>query len=326
MRQTLYPLAFTSFFKTVIWGGRKLETVFRRTLPDDHSPVGEAWEICDRDEFSGQVVNGPLAGRTLRSLVGEFGPALLGSRVHATRFPLLVKILDAKQRLSLQVHPDEAACARLGAGAEPKTEMWYVIGADSGAKIIAGTAPGASAETFWPQVNSAAIEKQLHVYDAEAGDAFFIRAGCVHAIGGGNLILEVQQNSDTTYRISDWGRTGADGKPRALHVDQARECVDFFMREEPLVSRRRDADGVVPLVRCPFFQADEIAFSEPVEMPSPDGLSFQLISSVSGALTLVFGPEKLRIAPGSTVLIPASCGGYSLIPEAGRVIVMKTWI
>lgn len=326
MTQPLYPLAFTSYLKTVIWGGRKLETVFRRTLPDEHSPVGEAWDICDRSEFSGQVVNGPLAGRTLRSLIEEYGISLLGSRVRGTRFPLLVKILDARERLSLQVHPDEAACTRLGGGAEPKTEMWYVIGADPGAKIVAGTASGASAETFWPLVNSADIEKQLHIYEAQAGDAFFIRAGCVHAIGGGNLILEVQQNSDTTYRISDWGRLGADGRPRALHVDQARECVDFTSRAEPLVSRRRDAEGIVPLVRCPFFQADEITFSAPVEMPSPAGRSFELISCVSGALALSCGSEKLRIAPGSTVLIPASCGGYSLVPEGGRAVVMKTWI
>lgn len=326
MTVALYPLSFTSYYKTVMWGGRKLETVFRRTLPDDHSPVGESWEICDRPEFSGQVVNGPLTGRTLRSLIEEFGSELLGTRVSGTCFPLLVKILDARERLSLQVHPDEAACARLGAGAEPKTEMWYVISAESGAKIVAGTAPEASAETFWPQVNSADIEKQLQVYEAQAGDAFFIRAGCVHAIGGGNLILEVQQNSDTTYRISDWGRTGADGKPRTLHVAQARECVNFAMREEPLVSRRRAADGIVPLVRSPFFQADEISFCKPMDMPSPDGLSFHLISGVSGSLTLSCGGEKLSVAPGSTVLIPASCGSYSLIPEGGRTIVMKTWI
>ena len=325
-QQALYPLAFTSYFKTVMWGGRKLETVFRRTLPDDHSTVGESWEICDRPEFSGQVVNGSLAGRTLHSLIGDFGSELLGSRVHGTRFPLLVKILDARERLSLQVHPDEAACARLGGGAEPKTEMWYVIGAEPGAKILAGIAAGADAEMFWPQVHSADIEKQLHVYEAKAGDAFFIRAGCVHTIGGGNLILEVQQNSDTTYRISDWGRTGSDGKPRALHVEQARRCVDFSMREEPLISRRRNADGAVPLVRCPFFQADEITFSEPTDMPAPGGLSFHLISSVSGTLTLACGSDKLRIASGSTVLVPASCGGYSLVPEGGRAIVMKTWI
>lgn len=326
MTTSLYPLALTSFFKTVIWGGRKLETVFHRTLPDDHSPVGEAWEICERPEFSSCVLNGPLKGRTLGSLIEEFGAGLLGSRVNGSRFPLLVKILDARDRLSLQVHPDEAACARLGGEAEPKTEMWYVIGADPGAKIVAGVAPDASPDAFWPNVNSADIEKQLHVYDAQAGDVFFIRAGCVHAIGGGNLILEVQQNSDTTYRISDWGRLGADGKPRALHVDQARECVNFAMREEPLVSRRRTADGIVPLVRCSFFQADEITLSEPLDMPSPDGLSFHLISSVFGALTLSCGPEKLRIEPGSSILIPASCGPYKLNPENGRAIVMKTWI
>lgn len=326
MTQILYPLAFTSYFKTVMWGGRKLETVFRRTLPDNHSPVGESWDICDRPEFSGRVVNGPLAGRTLHSLIGEYGPALLGSRVTGTRFPLLVKILDARERLSLQVHPDEEACTRLGGTAEPKTEMWYVIGADPGAKIVAGTAAGSIPETFWPKVDSAGIEKQLHVYEAQAGDAFFIRAGCVHAIGAGNLILEVQQNSDTTYRISDWGRIGADGKSRVLHVEQARECVDFARREEPLVSRRRAEDGVVPLVRCPFFQADEITFSAPADMPSPGSLSFHLISGVSGALTLSCGAEKLRIAPGDTVLIPASCAGYVLTPDAGRAVVMKTWI
>ena len=326
MAQSLYPLALSSFFKVVMWGGRKLETTFHRTLPDGHSPVGEAWEVCDRPEFSGRVLNGPLKDRTLGSLIEEFGPALLGSRVPGSRFPLLVKILDARDRLSLQVHPDEAACAKLGGGAEPKTEMWYVMDADPGAKIVAGVAPDTEPDSFWPQVNSADIEKQLHVYEAEAGDVFFIRAGCVHAIGGGNLILEVQQNSDTTYRISDWGRVGADGKPRTLHVEQARQCVNFRMAGESRVSRRSGNDGTVPLVRCPFFQTDEITFSAPLEMPSPGGLSFHLISAVSGSLTLTGGTEPLRIPHGSTVLIPASCGAYTLIPDSGRTVVMKTWI
>ena len=213
-KDELYPLLFEPLYKEVMWGGTQLASKLNRPILSDGPPIGEAWEICDREGFSSSVANGPLAGTTLHELVAGCGKEFVGHRFSGQYFPLLVKLIDAGKRLSLQVHPNEAACAKIGNGAEPKTEMWYIIAAERGAKIIAGLSGKSTRRQFVDNINSSDIEKLLQVFDSYPGDAYFINAGRVHAIGAGNLLLEIQQNSDTTYRISDWGRTDADGKPR----------------------------------------------------------------------------------------------------------------
>ena len=219
----LYPLVFTPVYKEVMWGGNKLETILNREIPPHSEPVGESWEIVDRDDAVSTVENGPLKGCTLRQLVEYYGKDLVGRSFNGGKFPLLVKLIDAGKRLSLQVHPDEAACSRTP-GIEPKTEMWYIIHADKGAKIIAGLRNDTTKMRFLQNISTQEVESTLQIFDSVPGDAYFIKAGKVHAIGAGNLLLEIQQNSNTTFRISDWGRVDANGKSRELHLDAAREA------------------------------------------------------------------------------------------------------
>ena len=176
----LYPLVFKPVYKEVMWGGNKLEPILKRDVPPHCSPIGEAWEIVDRDDAVSIVENGPLKGETLRKLVEFYGKELIGAHFNGGKFPLLVKIIDAGKRLSLQVHPDEAACARTP-GIEPKTEMWYIIQADKGAKIIAGLRNNTTKVQFLQNVASPEVERTLQIFDSVPGDAYFIKAGKVHS-------------------------------------------------------------------------------------------------------------------------------------------------
>ena len=325
----LYPLCFQPYYKPVMWGGGNLKKVLNRTLPENTSdPIGEAWELCDREDVQSVVLNGPLAGKTITELVQNYGTELLGTKFQGGRFPLLIKIIDAGQKLSLQVHPDEEACGRIGNGAQPKTEMWYIIHADPGAKIIAGLKPGAETEAFLQQASSPECENSLTVYDSKPGDAYFIRAGLVHAIGAGNLLLEVQQNSDTTYRISDWGRVGGDGKPRQLHLEESRKSINPDLTDSPLVPRAEDpADGntIYPVIdQCPFFHVEDIRLSAARE-DSADETSFHLITPINQPVRLCGTDFAMGLRIGDSCLIPANYGSYKLEPLSGAVTtVIKT--
>ena len=216
----LYPLVFTPVYKEVMWGGNKLETILNREIPPHSEPVGESWEIVDRDDAVSTVENGPLKGCTLRQLVEYYGKDLVGRSFNGGKFPLLVKLIDAGKRLSLQVHPDEAACSRTP-GIEPKTEMWYIIHADKGAKIIAGLRNDTTKMRFLQNISTQEVESTLQIFDSVPGDAYFIKAGKVHAIGAGNLLLEIQQNSNlpnqrlgTRRRKRKIQRTSSGRRPR----------------------------------------------------------------------------------------------------------------
>lgn len=222
---SLYPLRFKPIYKRVLWGGTLLSDIFHREIPEGALPVGESWEFSDRSEDASVVASGCYAGKTLSDLVREHHEAILGKNHPADRFPLLVKWIDAAQPLSLQVHPDTDACAVLGEGAEPKTEVWYIRAMSPESEIIAGMKRPLPASEFRAQIQSEAIRDVLEIFKPQRGDAFFIASGLIHAIGAHTLIFEVQQNSNTTYRVSDWGRVDAQGKPRQLHVDQALTSV-----------------------------------------------------------------------------------------------------
>lgn len=328
-KNIFYPLLFQPYYKPVMWGGGNLKKILNRVLPTDaKEPIGEAWELCDRDDVQSVVENGSFAGKTITELVQEYPVELLGSKFTGGRFPLLIKIIDAGQKLSLQVHPDETACEVLGNGAQPKTEMWYIIHADPNAKIIAGLQPGVETETFLAQASSAECEKSLVIYDSKPGDAYFIKAGLVHAIGAGNLLLEVQQNSDTTYRISDWGRVGTDGKPRQLHVEESRKSINSSLTDSPLVPRADDPEKgnrQYPVVDdCPFFHVEDLRLWNAWE-DSTDGSTFHLITAVDHPVRIVMGDFSLELAPGSSSLIPACCGNYRIEPTVSTVsTVIKT--
>ncbi len=315
-KDQLYPLVFEPVYKEVMWGGSKLSTVMGRQLPPTSEPIGEAWEICDRPEIESCVSNGPLAGTSIHALVENFGKDFVGGTFKGGRFPLLVKIIDAGKRLSLQVHPDEAACARLANGAEPKTEMWYIIQADKGSKIIAGLKGTATKRRFIDSLNSVDVERLLQVFDSEAGDAYFINAGRIHAIGAGNLLLEVQQSSDTTYRVSDWGRVGADGKPRALHLKEALECVDFMDRT---VSRITGVSDSVPhnrkypiINKCPFFKVDDLRLVEEWRDSTESTDSFHILTAVNNPVKVGRDSLMTEVPAGMSCLVPAIFGSYAI--------------
>lgn len=326
----LYPLKFQPFYKERVWGGTQMRDVLGRDVPHSAVPVGEAWEITDRDDAESVVANGELAGTGINGLLKFYRKDLVGSRgMKFERFPLLVKLIDAGEKLSLQVHPDENSCRELGGGAEPKTEMWYIISALPGAKIMAGLNRKATRLQILDLLDSPDVVSQLQVYNSQPGDAYFIASGTLHAIGAGNLILEIQQNSDTTYRISDWGRVGSDGKPRELHREKGLKAISFTNRTTSRIpgvvsqtSFNRKFD-VVTL--CPFFKVADLRLTSDW-IDRTNGESFHLLSSVCNPFAVGNGECMVEAAPGETVLIPACFGSYTIKPllDAGATVVKTT--
>ena len=326
----LYPMLFEPVYVERMWGGTLMSEMLHRQVPELGGPVGESWELVDREDVSSRLENGPMAGATLTGLVEHYREHLLGSRCPRGRFPLLVKLLDAGDRLSLQVHPDEEACARLGGGAEPKTEMWYIMRCRPEGTIIAGMSPRATRQQLIENLGSGDVEKLLQVNVSEPGDAYFIPAGTLHAIGGGNLILEIQQNSDTTYRVSDWGRVDAQGRSRELHVEKALASIDFRNRTNPRVpgvSGEVRHNRKFPIVRnCRFFTVDDLHIVNPWPFQT-SGESFHLLTPVTEPVRISrpAGGTVMEVEVGRTVLIPADYGEYVMESATGTVArVVKT--
>jgi len=314
--ENIYPLKFTPVYQERIWGGSLLTEVLKRELPPHRSPIGEAWELCDRDEIQTRVANGPLAGVTLSELVKRYGRDLLGAKApRLDRFPLLIKLIDAGEKLSLQVHPDDAACQALGNGAESKTEMWYILSARPGASILAGLDSQFSRNQMIDMLRSGAADGLLQKHVSQIGDAYFIPAGTLHAIGAGNLLLEVQQNSDTTYRISDWGRVGSDGKMRELHLEQGLRSINFVNRTSPRIAAAVDQvewnRKITVVGNCPYFNFSELRLVETWNDDTKKE-SFHYITSVSSPVRVGRDDRRVELAVGESVLLPASFGAYTV--------------
>lgn len=324
----LYPLLFEPIYKEIMWGGKLMKKHLKRDLPKAKNPIAEAWEISDRKGDESAVENGALAGTKIDKLLKKFGKQIIGdSYREGERFPLLVKIIDAGKRLSLQVHPDEEACLELK-GAEPKTEMWYIIAAEDNGKIIAGLKQHCTQRQFIDSASSREIEGCLQTFKSVPGDAYFISAGRVHAIDAGNLLLEIQQNSNTTYRISDWGRVGMDGKPRELHVDKAIKCINFADRSSPRitgVAGTTSHNRKFPIInRCPFFIVDDLHLVDNWQ-DTTDGSSFHLLTPIESQVKIEGKDGETVIGRGRTCLVPANYGRY-LIKLRGKkeTTVVKT--
>src|SRR4051812_75155 len=222
----LYPFLFHPIFKERIWGGRNLERLYKKNLPPI-VPIGESWEISDRPGDESVIANGSLAGKSIRWLMDNSRKELLGCAKPAAsnRFPLLIKILDAQEKLSLQVHPPAAKAAQLGG--EPKTEMWYIADATAEADLFVGLKRGATRSEFEKRIQDGTVAECFHRIPVKKGDTMFLPSGRVHALGAGNVIFEIQQNSDTTYRVFDWNRIDAQGKARELHIEKSLASIDF---------------------------------------------------------------------------------------------------
>ena len=312
-RLELYPLHFNPILKRLIWGGRRLESVLGKELPEGEN-YAESWEIADHRNDVSHVAEGPLQGSSLRDLIAAEPRALLGDhRSDGTHFPLLIKFLDAHQVLSVQVHPDDTLAARL-ANDRGKTEAWVVLHAEPGSLIYAGLKPSVSRADFAQAVEHNNVPSLLHSFTPKVGDCVFVPAGTVHALGAGLVVAEIQQMSDATFRIHDWGRLGSDGRPRALHLAEAIESIDFERGPvSPVVPRRIDGTRNFErqrLVQCTYFDLDRIEFRQRVEVGSTD--SFTILIGLDGSTQVRSRGAEYPLARGKTLLLPAALGPCEL--------------
>jgi mannose-6-phosphate isomerase len=279
------PLRFIPIHQSRVWGGRRMETLLGHALPDQTTPFGEAWAVSDRPEAQSVTAD----GLTLHDLWTNHRAEVFGANAPTCdRFPLLMKILDACDDLSIQVHPPAEKAAALKG--EPKTEMWFIAHADPGAKIYAGLKPGATRADFEKALANGTVAEAVHVIEPRTGDCLFIPSGRVHAIGAGLLIYEIQQNSDTTYRVFDWNRVGLDGKPRDLHVQESMESIDFADFEPGVQCIAPDGT----LVRCEYFDVRLCDQAKPAGNPG-EGLTLAVTSGeiIAGGLALKAGDFAL---------------------------------
>ncbi len=314
----LYPLRFRPILRRYLWGGRHLQSLLGKPLPpgDDFA---ESWEVADHGDDQSSVELGPLAGTTLRELVTVRGRELLGRHYPQPSFPLLLKLLDGQQTLSLQVHPNDAQAARLDPPDAGKTEAWVVIEALPGSKIYAGLKPGVSRDQLLAAIRRADVEPCLNVLTASPGDCVFLPAGTVHALGAGLLVAEIQQSSDTTYRLFDWNRLGPDSRPRPLRTEAGLDVVDFA--RGPVMPQRPQATSrpqVSRLVDCDKFIWDRWRFDCPLPIGGDDRC--HILTVLQGVVQIAGDPAPSPLPRGSTALLPASLGHITLSPQSETVL------
>lgn len=307
------PIIFEPLFMERVWGGRRLETLFGKRLPQS-TRIGESWELVDRVEAQSVVHEGPLRGCTLHELWRQHRQDVFGANLpDSERFPLLCKLLDAQERLSVQVHPPASAAGQFGG--EPKTEMWYVLDALLESDLYAGLRQGVTRESFEAALQEGLVAQQICHMPVKKGDAIFIPSGRVHAIGAGNIIFEVQQNSDTTYRVFDWNRIGVDGRPRELHLEASLASIDFDDLEPNLISQ---ANGEL-LAECAHFRVERWELTAPRHSGVTD--RFAIFTVAEGQVACgahQFGPGAFFLAPPG---LPDE-----LSPVGGTATVLRTTI
>lgn len=298
----IYPLKFKPIFKERIWGGQQLKASFGKSLPANVM-IGESWELVDLPEDKSEIVNGPLAGKTIDEVIDISPVEITGNRNYQGPFPLLIKILDASDVLSVQVHPDAETCKRTGKG-DPKTECWYIIDAAQDAVIYKGLKKGTTKEQFTKSIDEGSCQEYLEKIHVSVGECHYLPSGLCHAIGPGLVIAEIQQPSDTTYRVFDWNRIGDDGKPRQLHIKDALESIRFTPFEEDLSTKT-----VGRLVDTDVFKIDKGHQIAGDEVLLASGI-MKVIIFLNGSGTI--NSEKtleVTFTKGDTLLIPAAYTG-----------------
>ena len=311
------PIFFEPLFMERVWGGRRLEQLYKKKLPPG-ARIGESWEIVDREEAQSVVHDGPLRGLTLHELWTHHREAVFGPGVgESERFPLLVKILDANERLSLQVHPPEHLAADLRG--EPKTEMWYLAHTEAGADLFAGLGKATDRTEFEAALHEGRADELVHRLPVEEGDAIFIPSGRIHAIGAGCLIVEIQQNSDTTYRVFDWNRVGLDGQPRKLHIDQSLHSTDW---SDVRPSLQPPVQGSGELVNCPHFRVERWALDGARTALEGTGGRFAIFTCLEGKVDCA----GVAFCPGDFFLVPASLPQAEVRPVAAGTLLLRTTI
>ena len=318
--QRLYPLLFTPVLKDYIWGGRNLETRLDRHLPPG-AEIAESWEIAAHANGDVVVKNGPLAGTTLSSLHEKYGLRLIGRygewAQNRSKFPLLVKLLDANRKLSVQVHPDDDYALQHEGNELGKSEMWVVLHAETDASIILGLQPGATRKKIENAIHAGSLEDFLHELPVKSGDFICLPAGTLHAILGGLIIAEIQQNSDTTYRVYDWERVGHDGKPRPLHVDKALDVINFDQIAPRLPSPQllHEENGVTRWRLChtPYFIVERLHLDAGITFHNTcDGRTLHIWGAIEGAATVEGGGQQVDLPAVTFTLLPAALGDYTI--------------
>jgi mannose-6-phosphate isomerase len=320
----LGPLEFEPILKERVWGGHRLAQQYGKHAPPGQL-IGESWEISDRPEGGSVITNGPQAGQDLRWVMQHHRVELLGRAASTcNRFPILCKILDADQKLSLQVHPPSSIAAQLGG--EPKTEMWFIAYAEPGAELYVGLRRGVTRALFERKIADGTVADCFHRVAVQSGDVMFLPSGRVHALGAGLVIFEIQQNSDTTYRVFDWNRVGLDGKPRDLHIEQSLACIDFNDFEPGLVqSAWRTFPGLrrKTLVRSALFQADLVGLP-PHSAVAMEGGELRILAVVEGTIEVTSEEQTLRLGAGQFGLLPAALRGVSMSCSAPATLLEVT--
>jgi len=293
-----YPLKFKPIFKQRIWGGQKLREFFGKDIPPSEK-IGESWELADLPNDKSVIANGELAGQTLNLAISKYPKEIAGDESFAGPFPLLIKLLDAQDILSVQVHPDEQTCRQMGTG-QPKTECWYIISAAEGAFIYKGLKEGVTKNQFAEAITKGSVAELLKKVLVKQGECHLLPAGTAHSIGAGLLIAEIQTPSDTTYRVFDWNRVDDTGKPRQLHIEQALESIHFDSSGDNL-----SVTTTGRLVDCEYFKIDKEHQSESCEgLLSPGEMKILIILAGSGTV-LGEGGTAVEFNAGDTLLVPA---------------------
>ncbi|GAB1404832.1 MAG: mannose-6-phosphate isomerase [Lentimicrobiaceae bacterium] len=319
MENQLYPLKFKPVLKDKIWGGNKVN----RLLGIDFSPLpncGEAWVVSGVEGNQTAVSNGFLAGNELNELVEVYMGDLVGDSVfqrHGNEFPILVKFIDAAEYLSIQVHPDDELAAKRGVG-NGKSEMWYILDADKNAELISGFSQKVDKESYLKHLENKTLKEILNIEKVEKGDVFYMPAGRIHGIGPGIFLAEIQQTSDTTYRIYDWDRIDEDGNSRELHTAEALEAIDFNVYNDYKSTYQTKHNGTANLVSSPYFTTNLIDLDQALAKDYSELDSFVILLCTEGTLTLVHGgtnEPQVKLKKGDAVLVPASLDRIDLIPD-----------
>lgn len=313
-----YPLRFRPLIKQTIWGGRRLGELLGKSIGSENN-YAESWEVVDHGPDQSLVENGPLAGKSLAELIAMDSAWVMGNDQPSRQFPLLLKYLDCNRVLSVQVHPDDAYGATMPVPDRGKTEAWYVVDALSDSLIYAGLKDGVDRDQLAAAMATGETDRVLHSFHPQPGDCVFIPAGTVHALGAGLVIAEIQQSSDTTFRLFDWNRHGPDGRPRPLHVEQSLEVTDYQRGPVNATASNRDATGRQSLVKCDKFSLDALENGD-TEVGG-DG-KFCIVTVPRGTATLETRVQPLTLTCGQSVLLPASmtCCRLQVQPGSAALI------
>lgn len=321
------PLQFEPILKRLRWGGRRLGTVLGKPIGQE-SDYAESWELADHGQDQSIVAGGPYHGWTLGRLVAQRGPELFGNRAEYRQFPLLIKFLDADDRLSVQVHPHDELAKQFDPTENGKTEAWVIIEAEPDSRLYAGLKDGVGRDELATALRDGTASQCLHSFTVRPGDCVFIPAGTVHAIGEGILLAEIQQMSDITFRLYDWGRLGSDGQPRELHIEEGLAATDFNRGPvSPVLSKTISSEPhrLEELVRCDYFVIRRHTLSAgaaPFKL-SPDD-RFHVLMTLAGGIEVNCGGEKQQIGRGRTVLIPAAAASVAQVASLDGAVVLDS--